>query len=114
MHDDVVFISLWYPFRVCIHPPPATPPLRPPDLAPRPPARRYGQAGGPREAAGGGRGKAGAKPNGRPEKARRRTVMTAVAVRYELRGIRAEIPRIRDGKALTPPKRRDSVVVYPE
>jgi hypothetical protein len=59
----------------------------------RPPARRYGQAGGPREAAGG------------PGKARRRTVMTAAAVRYELRGIRAEIPRIRGGKALTPPKK---------
>jgi len=32
-----------------------------PDLPPRMPARSYGQAGGPREAAGGGAGKAGEK-----------------------------------------------------
>ena len=74
--------------------PPALPaPALPPRPRPRAPARSYGQAGGPREAAGG------------PEKARRRTVMTAAAVRYELRGIRAEIPRIRGEKALTPPKK---------
>jgi hypothetical protein len=61
----------------------------------------YGQAGGPREAAGGGRGKAA----GAPEKARWRTVSMAAAVSDELRGIGAEIPRIRGEKALTPPKK---------
>src|SRR6516162_6798282 len=62
----------------------------------------YGQAGGPYEAAGGGRERRGQRRPAAREKARQRTVMAATAVRDELRGIRAEILRIRGGKALTP------------
>lgn len=51
-----------------------------------PPASAYGQAGAPREAAGGGAEKVRGKrwPDG-GEKARRRTVYASAAVRYELR-----------------------------
>ena len=62
----VVPVSCMYMFAP--NPPPFLPPapaFPAPNLAPRPPARRYGQAGGPREAAGGGREKVREK-GGRP------------------------------------------------
>src|SRR5882672_1612241 len=84
--------------------PPTTSPY--PDLAPEgwPRGRTARQAGRARRPAASGE-RRGRKAAGGPEKARSRTVKAAAAVRYELRGIRAEIPRIRGEKALTPPKK---------
>ena len=89
--------------------PPTPRPSRPRPSAPAsapgcPRGRTARQAGRARRPAAGGK-RRGRKAAGGPEKARRRTVMAAAAVRYELRGIRAEIPRIRGEKALTPPKK---------
>jgi hypothetical protein len=56
-----------------------------PGPSPRVPARSCGQAGGPREAAGGAEKGAGKRRPGGPGKARWRTVSVATAVRDELR-----------------------------